>query len=73
MKQAHKKRPPRATANNPPVLPDMGKLLYKSGKFIKENIPSLLNDLYTIHYNYKERRKISSFFIFLLHNILYLR
>lgn len=32
MEQAHKKRPPRATANNPPVLPDMGKLLYKSGK-----------------------------------------
>lgn len=46
MKQAHKKRSPRATANSPPVLADMGKLLYKSGKFIKKNIPSLLNDLY---------------------------
>lgn len=46
MKQAHKKRPPRATANSPPVLADMGNLLYKSGKFIKKNIPSLLNDLY---------------------------
>lgn len=46
MKEAHKKRPPRATANSPPVLADMGKLLYKSGKFIKKNIPSLLNDLY---------------------------
>lgn len=33
MKQAHKKRSPRATANSPPVLADMGKLLYKSGKF----------------------------------------
>ena len=33
MKQAHKKRPPRATANSPPVLADMGNLLYKSGKF----------------------------------------
>lgn len=33
MKEAHKKRPPRATANSPPVLADMGKLLYKSGKF----------------------------------------
>ena len=32
MKQAHKKRSPRATANSPPVLADMGKLLYKSGK-----------------------------------------
>lgn len=34
MKQAHKKRPPRATANSPPVLADIGKLLYKSGEFI---------------------------------------
>lgn len=33
MKQAHKKRSPRATANSPPVLADMGKLLYKSGRF----------------------------------------
>lgn len=33
MKQAYKKRPPCATANSPPVLADMGKLLYKSGKF----------------------------------------
>ena len=72
MKQAHKKRPPRATANSPPVLPDMGELLYKSGKFIKGTIPSLLNDLYTKHYNYKEKRKFPFFFIFLLHNILYL-
>lgn len=37
MKQAHKKRPPRATANSPPVLADMGKLLYKSDKFIQCN------------------------------------
>lgn len=35
MKQAYKKRPSRATANSPPGLPDMGKLLYKSGKFFK--------------------------------------
>ena len=33
MKQAHKKRSPRATANSPPVLADMGELFYKSGKF----------------------------------------
>ena len=32
MKQAHKKRSPRAIANSPLGLPDMGKLLYKSGK-----------------------------------------
>ena len=38
MEQAYKKRPPRATANSPPVfLADMGKLLYKSGKFIQCN------------------------------------
>ena len=67
MKRAHKKRPPRATANSPPVLPDIGKLLYKSVKFTKENIPSLLNDLYTIE------TENSILFIFLLHNILYLR
>ena len=42
-----------------------GKLLYKSAKFIKENIPSLLNDLYTIHYNYRKRRKIHSFYLFI--------
>lgn len=33
MKQAHKKRSPRATANSPLVLADMGGSLYKSGKF----------------------------------------
>ena len=37
MQKTHKKRPPRATANSPPVLADMGKLLYKSGKFIQCN------------------------------------
>lgn len=35
MKQAHKMRPPRATANSPPGLPDMGNLFYKSGKLRK--------------------------------------
>lgn len=35
MKQAHKKRSPRATANSPPVLADMGELFYKSGKCCK--------------------------------------
>ena len=37
MKQAHKKRPPRATAFCMPVLLDMGGVLYKSGKFIQCN------------------------------------
>lgn len=33
MEQSYKKRPPRATTFCTPVLLDMGKLLYKSGKF----------------------------------------
>ena len=28
MKKAHKKRSPRATANSPPVLPDMGEIYF---------------------------------------------
>ena len=28
MKQAYKKRPPRATANSPPGLPDMGEFYF---------------------------------------------
>lgn len=35
MKQAYKKRPSRATTFCMPVLLDMGKLLYKSGKYCK--------------------------------------
>lgn len=38
MKQAQKKRPPHATANSPPGLPDMVKLLYKSKKFVNNYI-----------------------------------
>lgn len=64
MEQAYKKRPPRATANSPPVLPDMGKLLYKSEKFIKKNIPPLLNDLYLDITIIKEDRNFHSFLSF---------
>lgn len=28
MKQAHKKRPPHATANSPPILADMGEIYF---------------------------------------------
>ena len=41
MKQAYKKRPPRATANSPPVLADMGggdcfiNLVSKKDRFLK--------------------------------------
>ena len=28
MKKAHKKRPPRATANSPPIFADMGKIYF---------------------------------------------
>ena len=64
MKKAHKKRSPRATANSPPVLPDMGKLLYKSGKFIKKSIPPLLNDLYLDITIIKRERNFHSFLSF---------
>lgn len=38
MKQAHKKRPPHATANSPPGLPDMGKIYFINlCKFIQCN------------------------------------
>ena len=51
MKQAHIKRPPRATANNAPVLPDMGKLLYKSGKFeINGDFPDIIYTQSTFYY-----------------------
>ena len=42
MEQAYKKRSPRATANSPPVLSDMGELFYKSKKFIYGPIILLL-------------------------------
>lgn len=44
MKQAHKKRPPRATANSPPALPadGGGKLLYKSEKILFSPSPDTL-------------------------------
>ena len=61
MKQAHKKRSHKATANSPPVLADMGKLLYKSGKFINQILcpyksiiqttPPLNKNNYSISFN----------------------
>lgn len=55
MKQAYKKRSHEATANSPPVLSDMGKLLYKSGKF-QDNHENIFNTveyalLYLLLYN----------------------
>lgn len=41
MKQAYKKRSHEATANSPPGLPDMGKLLYKSKRIALTIPPSL--------------------------------
>ena len=35
MKKAHKKRPPRATANSPPGLSDMGKIYFINLKNLK--------------------------------------
>lgn len=65
MKQAYKKRSSRATANSPPVLADMGELFYKSVKFIKKNIPALLNDLYLDITIIKRERKFYSFYLFI--------
>lgn len=66
MKKAHKKRSPRATANSPPGLADMREnLFYKSGKFIKKNIPALLNDLYLDITIIKRERKFYSFYLFI--------
>lgn len=46
MKQAHKKRSPRATANSPPILTDMGELFYKSGKSVDFFYPSISDTLF---------------------------
>ena len=46
MEQSYKKRPPCATANSPLGLPDMGKLLYKSGKFIKPKPGKRTNNIF---------------------------
>ena len=40
-------------------------LLYKSGKFIKKNIPALLNDLYLDITIIKRERKFYSFYLFI--------
>ena len=51
MKQAYKKRPPRATANSPPVLLDRGGILfYKSGKFIYKQYLSVLLMIMIFHH-----------------------
>ena len=66
MKQAYKKRPPRATANSPLGLPDMGKLLYKSEKFMLRNRFALithktLSDNISLCYKYNHLFKLLSF------------
>lgn len=66
MKQTHKKRSHEATANSPPVLADMGKLLYKSGKFILRNRFALithktLSDNISLCYKYNNLFKLLSF------------
>lgn len=63
MKQAYKKRSPRATANSPPVLPDMGELFYKSGNFIMLlHIHSLTQSM--IFYFFKTLRKSIVWYVF---------
>lgn len=67
MKQAHKKRPPRATANSPPVLPDMGELLYKSVKFIRYEHFYSSNFTTPIRHKYSIYQRIVCLNVIILH------
>lgn len=66
MKQAYKKRPPRATANSPRFCWIWEKLLYKSGKFMLRNRFALithktLSDNISLCYKYNHLFKLLSF------------
>lgn len=43
MKKAHKKRPPCATANSPPGLPDMGEFYFINLKNFKISTKNIIN------------------------------
>lgn len=67
MEQAHKKRPPRATANSPLGLPDMGKLLYKSVKFIRYEHFYSSNFTIPIRHKYSIYQRIVCLNVIILH------
>ena len=67
MEQAHKKRPPRATANSPLGLPDMGKLLYKSEKFIRYEHFYSSNFTIPIRHKYSIYQRIVCLNVIILH------
>lgn len=46
MKKAHKKRPPRATANSPPGLSDMGKIYFINLVIYKVNTRKHANSIF---------------------------
>lgn len=51
MKKAHKKRSPRATANSPPVLLDMGKIYFINLKNLKLTRVLHIQFIYNQHFN----------------------
>lgn len=48
MKKAHKKRPPRATANSPPILTDMGEIYFINLLNANTNLVNLIYNYLTI-------------------------
>ena len=67
MKLSYKKRPPRATANSPPVLADMGGSLYKSGKFIRYEHFYSSNFTTPIRHKYSIYQRIVCLNVIILH------
>lgn len=51
MKQAHKKRSPCATANSPPVLPDMGEFYFINLENLKLTRVLHIQFIYNQHFN----------------------
>ena len=73
MEQSYKKRPPRATANSPPGLPDIGENYFINLVKISKHITTLLIFSliilsYYLHFNYNIYLKRSVFNIDLASN-----
>lgn len=65
MEQAHKKRPPCATANSPPVLPDMGKIYFINlVNFYTSFVIYSKSALYKTHIAFKEQIRNKTVFFY---------
>ena len=65
MKQAHKKRPPRATANSPLVLADMGgNYFINLTNFYTSFVIYSKSALYKIHIAFKEQIRNKTVFFY---------